>query len=124
MSKRKHSGNKNHVQLQQYRNFVANSSYSPEGTTNATNRMLMGTGDVRFDNDNIYGNEKVKRTPFKYRFFDWIRKNLVAEIIIGVVVAMGSVTVTHMVKIAVIEQRVQYIEKRLDDYETNVVEKS
>ena len=123
MARHRNGGKKNQHQAHQYREFVANMDLSPEGTTTSTNSMLVGTCDTNADQERLHGNEEILRTPFKYRFIDWVRKNLFAEIIIAIVLGIGTFTVSHMVKIAVIEQRIEHIEKQLENIDDDYVDK-
>lgn len=123
MAKHKNGGKKNPQQAHKYREFVANIDSSPEGTTSSTNSMLIGTGDTYVEPANLHEHEEIMKKPFKYRFIDWVKKNLFAEIIVAIVIGIGTITISHMVKIAVLEQRIEYAEKQIERIEDNSVEK-
>lgn len=123
MSKKRPGARKTQAEVRQYKDFIAKSSYSPEGTTPQTNSMLQGSGEYSDERGNLHGQEDVLKTPLRYRIWDWIRKNLIAEIIVTVIIAIGTATISHTVKIAVIEQRLEYVEKQIDLIDERAVNK-
>ena len=123
MPRKRNAGKKSQTEAHRYRDFIEKSPYSPEGTTNQTSTLLVGTDETNISQTNIPADEKTIKTPIKYRIWDWIRKHLFAEIITAVVIGVCSVTINHMVKIAVIEQRIEYIEERLNKIENKSVDK-
>lgn len=89
------------------------------------NEMLVGSNELQRSSygEDLHAKEEIKKTPFKYRFIDWIKANLFAALITAVVLGVGSVVVSHMVKIAVIEQRIEYIEDKIETIEDDSVDK-
>ena len=127
MSKGKGKGplKKNRSQLQQYKDFVSSSSYSPDSTIPSQNAMLIGSDEVSSSNRDgeLHGKESIKKTPFRYRFIDWIKANLFAAIITAIVVGVATTVIAHQVKIAVITQRIDYIESKIELIDAEDVEK-
>lgn len=121
--KRKGNYKKTPAQLQTYRDFVANSSVSPPGTVPVNNELLQGSAEYNTDEGKLDSSEKIKPTPLKYKLGDWFKKNVFPTIITTVVVAIGTAVITHQVNIAVINTKIEYIEKRLEQVESNNVEK-
>jgi len=107
---------KNQAQRQRYVEFVSSSSNSPESTVPRQNAMLQGSDEVLHDNQDrgLQGDEIIKKTPLKYRFFDWIKANLLVAIITAIVIGVATTAIKHEIKIAVFSQRIDYIERRID----------
>ncbi len=127
MSRRNRKGalKKSQVQLQRYKNFISSSSYSPEGTIPSSNEMLVGSDEV-FSSGyeaEIHAKEDIKKKPMKYKFSDWIKANVFPTIIVTAVIAIGSVVIAHKVEIAVVVQRIDYIEKRIEMIDDEDVER-
>ncbi len=116
---------KNRSQLQHYKDFVSSSSYSPDSTIPSQNVMLVGSDEVFSSNRDgeLHGKESIRKTPFRYRFIDWIKANLFAAIITAIVIGVATTVVTHIVKIAVITQRIDYIESKIEQIDDEDVEK-
>lgn len=114
MGKRRPGVKKTRAEVQQYKDFITKSPYTPEGTTPQTNSMLQGSSEYSDERGSLHGQEDVLKTPLRYRIWDWIRKNLLAEIVITIIVAIGTATISHKVKLAVVEQRLEYVEKQID----------
>ena len=87
--------------------------------------MLVGSDEVSYSNreGELHGKENIKKTPFRYRFLDWIKANLFAAIITAIVVGVATTVVAHKVKIAVITQRIDYIESKIELIDDEDVEK-
>lgn len=123
MARHKNNVKKTSAQARKYREFVANIDTSPLGTTVSTNSMLVGTEEKIYENDKLPAKEDILKTPLKYRLIDWLKKNVFAEIIVAAVIAIGAVTISHMVKVAVIENRIDYVEKQLEIIEVKSIDR-
>ena len=124
--KKKKSGNykKTPDQAHAYNSFIAKSPYSPDATMPDANKMLSGTGEISGQHEaEIDSVDPIKKTPFKYRFWDWVKEHIFPTIITTVVVAIGSVLISHMVQIAVIEQRIDYLDKQIEMISDETVDK-
>lgn len=114
---------KTQKEAQKYRDFLANSSFSPEDTVPVQNEMLQGSMEYDIEDEKINSSEKIRKTPFKYRVGDWFKKNIFPTIITTVIIAIGSAVVAHQVNLAVINKQIEYIEKRIEQIDTDFVEK-
>jgi len=121
---KKHRGQfkKTSDQQQQYKAFIANPSSALEGTIQSTNEMLKGSNEYKdYDNGPIQSNDPIKKTPIRYQIWDWLKKNIIPTIIGTIVVAIGTAVITHAIKIAVINQRIEYLEIQIQTiYSDNV----
>lgn len=126
-SKKRHkSGNYKKMpnQTHAYNSFIANSTYSPDATMPDANKMLSGTAEISGRNeDQIDSVDPIKKTPFKYRFLDWVKEHIFPTIMTTVVVAIGSVLISHKVQIAVIDQRIVYLDKQIEMISSETVDK-
>jgi len=116
---------KTEAQRQGYKYFIANSLDSPDGTVPSQNAMLVGSDEINSNgrSEELYGKETVKKTPFKYRFLDWIKANLFAAIITAVVIGIGTTVISHRVQIAVLSNQIEYIETEIENLKDDNVDK-
>ena len=123
---KKKSGNykKTPDQAHAYNSFIANSPYSPDATMPDTNKMLSGTAEILGQCEaEIVSLEPIKKTPLKYRLWDWVKEHIFPTIITTVVIAIGSVLISHMIQMAVIEQRIDYLDKQIETISSETVNK-
>lgn len=127
MSRNKRNGplKKTQSELKQYKESVSSSSYSLDSTVPSQNTMLVGSDEVGLNkrDEEIHGQEAIKKTPLKYRALDWIKANLFAAIISAVIIGMATTVIAHKVSIAIITQRIEYIEKKIESIDEEDVEK-
>lgn len=124
--KKKNSGNykKTPDQAHAYNSFIAKSLYSPDATMPDANKMLSGTAEILGQREaEIDRVDPIKKTPFKYRFWDWVKEHIFPTIITTVVIAIGSVLISHMIQMAVIEQRIDYLDKQIEMISNETVDK-
>lgn len=107
----------------EYRNFIENSSYSPDSTVPVSNEFLRGSAEWDSHSEELNSSAKIKKTPFKYRFTDWLKNNIFPTIITTVVIAIGTAVIAHQVNIAVINTKIEYIEKEISSLQDNSVDK-
>jgi len=108
------------AQQQQYKDFIANCSGRYEGTVPSTNDLLVGSDEYKEHIDSpISAGEEIKRTPIRYQIWDWLKKNIVPTIIGAIVVAIGTTVIAHKVKIAVIQQRIDYLENQIQTMQSD-----
>ena len=122
---RKRTGNfkKTPAQLQQYREFISNPSISPAGTVPVSNEMLQGSADYGCNEGKLESSSNVRRTPFKYRLIDWLKKNIFPAIIIALLTAIGAAVFQHHVNQAVVNKQIEYLDKRIEQLESDYVGK-
>ncbi len=121
--KKKGSHKKSTAEYQDYRNFITNSVYSPESTIPVHNEMLQGSSEYSNNDEEINSSDNIKKTPIKYRISDWIRKNVFPTIITTLCIAIGSAVIAHQVNISVINKQIEYIEKKIEQIDSDTVEK-
>ncbi len=121
--KRKGNYKKTPAQLQGYRDFISNASFSPPGTVPVNNEMLQGSAEYRYDEGKLDSSDNIKRTPFRYRFADWLKKNIYPAIITAIITAIGTAVISHQVNLAVVNKQIEYIENRLEQIESDYVGK-
>ncbi len=121
--KKKGNFKKTPNQAQEYRDFIINSSYSPEGTVPVSNEMLQGSADRGFDEGKLESSDNIRRTPFRYRVGDWIKKNVFPAIIATILIAIGTAVIMHQVNLAVVNKQIEYIEKQLEQIDNDYVGK-
>ncbi|MBO4818860.1 MAG: hypothetical protein J5528_01865 [Firmicutes bacterium] len=124
-NKRKGPLKKTQTELQNYKEFISSSSSSLDSTVPSQNTMLVGSDEVWSNNRDkeLYGQEAVKKTPLKYRVLDWIKANLFAAVISAVIIGIATTVITHKVSIAIITQRIEYLDKKIDSIDEENVEK-
>lgn len=111
-------------QSQEYNSFIANSTYSPDATMPDANKMLSGTAEIYGQQEaEIERADPIKKKSLKYRFWDWIKEHIFPTIITTVVIAIGTVLISHMVQIAVIEQKIEYLDEQIDMLSSETVDK-
>ena len=122
--RRKHRINykKNNNQIINYRNFISDSFYSPQGTVAADNKMLEGSGEF-MDDEAFLCHEETKKTSLKYKLSDWIKNNIFPSIIVAIIIGIGGWVINHAISIAMINQRLEYIQTAIDDMKENAVDK-
>lgn len=114
---------KSPTQLQEYRNFISNSSVSPPGTIPASNEMLQGSAEYGYDQGKLESSEKIKRTPLKYRIGDWLKEHIFPAVIIAIVTAIGAAVISHQVNLAVVSKQLEFLDKRIEQIESDYVGK-
>lgn len=122
-SKGKRQLKKTPTEVKGYQNFIKESSYSPDSTVPVNNEFLQGSAEWGIHKEELDAPEKIKRTPAKYRFADWIKNNIFPTIITTIVVAIGSAVITHYVNIAVINQKIEHLENQVEQIEDDTVDK-
>lgn len=121
--KRKGNFKKTPAQLQDYREFISNSSTTPSGTVPVTNELLQGSGEYGYDDGKLESTQKVTPVPVKYRIEDWLKKNIFPTIVSTILIAIGTAVIIHQVNLAVVSKQVEYIEKRIEQIEDEYVDK-
>ena len=124
MSKQ-HKGNyrKTPAEVQGYRDFVMNSQFSASETVPSQNEMLIGSGEILPEKGELEKQQKVLKTPLKYRILDWLKANVFPVIITTAIIGVASATISHLVKIAVLTQRVDALEKQVQSIDCNYIDK-
>ena len=123
MSKKKGNYKKTPAQLQKYREFISDPSFSPAGTVPVSNEMLQGSADYGYDEGNLESPDNIKRTPLKYRVGDWLKKNIFPAIISAILLAIGTAVISHQVNLAVVNKQIEFIDKRIEQLENDYVGK-
>ncbi len=121
--KKKGNYKKSRVQLQEYRSFISNPSFSPQGTIPSSNEMLKGSGEYGYDQGKLESSEKIKRTPLKYRILDWLKEHIIPAVIIAIVIAIGTAVISHQINLAVVSKQLEFLDKRIEQIESDYVEK-
>lgn len=111
------------AQLQEYRNFILNISVPPTDTVSANNEMLQGSAEFGYNQVKLESLEKIKRTPLKYRIGDWLKENVLSAIIITIVTAIGAAVIAHQVNLAVVNKQLEFLDKRIEQIESDYVGK-
>lgn len=102
-------------QTRDYKQFIAKSTYSPDSTVPEANLMLYGTDEISGNPEaEIESAAPVKNTPFKYRFCDWVKEHIFPTIITTVVIAIVTALITQKVQMAVVEQKIEYLDKQIE----------
>lgn len=125
MTKRKGTLKKNQNQRQQYKKYVSSLSNSPDSTVPSYNPMLIGSDEISADNqdEELHGEETVKKTPLKYRAIDWLKKNVGVAVVTAIIIGVGTALINHGINLSVLSQRVDYLEKRIENINEEYVEK-
>lgn len=122
-SRRKRQLKKTRTEINSYQNFIKESSYSPDSTIPVNNEFLQGSAEWGIYNEELDAPKKIRKTPAKYRFTDWIKSNVFPTIITTIVIAIGGTVITHYVNIAVINQKIVHLENRVQQIEDSTVDK-
>ena len=123
MGKKHSSFKKNKGQAYAYKNAVEKSSYTPEGTIPNSNLLLVGTGEVEENNTNIDNNAQIVKKPFKYVIEDWFKDNYISVLVSVFLIAIIGFLFGHGKSIAVINYRLDNIEKEISNLDSNVLNK-
>lgn len=110
------------VEAQEYRQFILNSISSSDDTCPPSNKMLTGSDDLGYNDGEVDSVEATKKTPIKYRFIDFIKKNIFPIAITTVVIAIGTATLTNFINIALINQKIEYIERDISELSSNNID--
>lgn len=111
-------------QSHEYNSFIVNSTYSSDATMPDANKMLSGTAEIYGQQEaEIEHTDPIKKKPLKYRFWDWVKEHIFPTIITTLVIAIGSVLIDHMVQMAVIEQKIEYLGEQIDMLSSDTVDK-
>ncbi len=114
---------KNAAEQESYRQFLSDSSISPEGTLPVYNKMLQGSAEIPPTASDVDAPKHIVNTPVKYRLLDWLKKNIFPTIIVSILLAIGTTVIAHMVDIAVIKKQIDYIEKKVERLDEDCVDK-
>lgn len=115
---------KNQAQYSGYRNFLSSPTPHIDDTYPNPNKYLQGTADsIEEENDSIDNKSKIKPKSLRFRIIDWIRQNVLTTVICSIIVAIGTATLFLWRDSALLEQRVEYIEKQIESIDSNCVDK-
>ena len=120
--KRKGKFAKSQAERHAYRNYVEKSNFAIMDTTPSNDGMLIGSDEVITSAEDFHSNDKIKKTPVKYRIIDFFKKNIFASILAAIIVAAAGTVIKHEVNLAVLTQRVSSIEHEIELLRTNKVE--
>lgn len=109
--------------VKNYQNFINNSTDSPDSTIPVNNEYLQGSAELNSFDEELNTTSNIKKTPLKYRFMDWLKNNIFPTIITTIVIAIATATITHQVNIAVINQKIEYLETQVQQLKDGTVEK-
>ena len=111
------------AELRAYKNFIDHSTYNPESTIPVQNEMLQGSSEYGRCDGKIDSSNNIKKAPLRYRIGDWLKKNIFPVLISTVLIAIASAVIAHQVNIAVINKQIEYIEKRIEQLDSNSVDR-
>lgn len=115
---------KNPAQVHAYSSFIANSSYSPDATMPDANKMLLGTAEIHGQQEaEIEQNDPIRKKSVKYRIGDWIKEHIFPTIITTIIIAIGTVLISHTIQLAVMEQKIEYLDEQIDALSSEAVDK-
>lgn len=117
-----HSEKKNSEQRKAYMETVRNGRGSSEGTVNNIPNSLTATNELCENAQNV-NPDNVKKKPIRYIIKDWWKKSwvqtLVITVIAGVIVtivgSVGESMNTVKTQLAVLNERVNYIEDKINN---------
>ena len=124
MSKKKLGKKNNHAQ-EVYKKSIKLSMEGRDGTVPLDNDMLKGSDDIySFKDSELHTKVGVRPKSIKYKLFDWLKRNVLAAIIIAAITGAAGAVITHSIQIAVINQRIDYLEEEVESLKDTTVSKS
>lgn len=114
---------KSSKQIADYKNFIQKSTYSPDGTIENENKMLLGSEHIFNSSEAIKQDTRYKKKPIKY----WLKDNWVQSIIatlftMAVGYALSFIIDTNS-EIAVINQKIITIEQAIISLDNSKINK-
>lgn len=106
-----------------YKEFIEKSSHIPESTVPNSNSLLIGTDEFESNNTYINENNYTIKKPFKYKVIDWLRDNYISVLVTVFLIAIIGFLFGHGKSIAVINYRLDSIEKEISSLDNNVLQK-
>lgn len=120
---RKKNFKKTKAEEREYKRFLKSSDYLPGSTITVKNQMLQGSDDWESNNGDINFEDQIRKTPLKYRALDWLKANIFPTVVTTIVIAIGTAVIANHTSIALINQKIDYLEKQIEEIQDNTIDK-